>query len=208
MRQLIVGASLGVAAIACHSAQPRLNDAAASIAPPPVSVTALDCQIYFVALSTIYPESLGKRPVLMDSSFHYVFQSAFNAWTGMRAPTIGPGATIVPATLDSLRAANRERQQLPPCLGAASYAIIPTDTLKSLFSKATRQTGWDRFYTAYVNAAGFTGLSRVSFNGDSTEAVVYVAHHAHWLNGRGDVLRLRRVDGQWTVMDRRVVWQS
>ena len=207
MRLLLLGAALGIVSAACHSRATIANAGASSRTGPGVPADH-ECEIYRLALAALFPDSLDKRPVLMDSTFNRVYQPAFNAWTGMRAPTTGPGSSIVSVTLDSLVAANRERIPLPTCLTAASYAVVATDTLKSIFSGPTRRTGWDVFYARHAGAAGFTGLSRVSFNSDSTEAIMYVGHHAHWLNGRGDVLRLQRIGARWTVTDRRVVWRS
>ena len=207
MRPLVLGAALGIAMAACHSRPPLANAGSSSTTERSVPADH-ECEIYRLALATLFPDSLDKRPVLMDSTFSRVYQPAFNAWTGMRAPTTGPGSSIVSVTLDSLVAANRERIPLPACLTTGSYAVVAADTLKSIFSGPTRRTGWDVFYARHPGAAGFTGLSRASFNGDSTEAIMYVGHHAHWLNGRGDVLRLQRIGGRWTVTDRRVVWRS
>lgn len=193
--------------LACRSAPTARNDSVAHPANA-AAVARPECAIYGAVLDTIYPNAKAKPPVLMDSTFERVYQNAFRAWTTLRAPISGPGSSIARITLDSLRAVNPGRFPLPACSEVASFRTIAADTLRGLFSGAERGNGWERFYARYPNTAGFTGVSRIAFNNDSTEAIAYVAHHSEWLSGHGTIFRLRLSDGKWLIIDRRVVWVS
>jgi hypothetical protein len=198
LAQMSIGCRSGPV-VPVNTVTPRLRESRAS---------RVDCAIYATVLQDVYPAAQSKPPVLMDSTFNRVYQSAFRAWTNMRVPASGSGASIVSASLDSLRAANLERRLLPACPATARLQTVRTDSLRALFSGPEGRNGWNRFYVGYPNSSGFTGLSRIAFNNDSTEAIMYVAHHSDWLSGHGTVFRLQLTEGRWLITDRRVVWRS
>ena len=67
------------------------------------------------------------------------------------------------------------------------------------------------FYALMKRQRGFAGLiefSRVGFNHDHTEALVYVAYYAGSLDGSGDYCLLRKVGGKWVFISSSMVWIS
>jgi hypothetical protein len=92
------------------------------------------------------------------------------------------------------------------------YRPIRHTELGRYFSKPPRKghDGWEEFYKAHPQAAGFWTFSRPGFNNDRTEAVLYVTHSCGWLCGTGHLYFLTRESSgsKWTVKNRLFLWIS
>ena len=88
----------------------------------------------------------------------------------------------------------------------APYVLLTRQEMSDLFSE--NQNGWEVFYLGYPDAPGITSLSRVGFNPDMTQALVYVGTQSHWLAGSGTLMLLEKVDGGWTVRQQVMTWIS
>jgi hypothetical protein len=67
---------------------------------------------------------------------------------------------------------------------------------------------WEEFYKKYPDSGGFISFSRVGFNSDVDQALVYIAHGCGGLCGTGHYVLLEKgVDG-WKVVKRSMVWIS
>jgi len=67
---------------------------------------------------------------------------------------------------------------------------------------------WDGFYESFPKYVGLTRVSRVGFNEDRTQALLYIGRQTHWLSGLGVVYFLVRAAGQWNIETRITVWIS
>ncbi|HNW92689.1 MAG TPA: hypothetical protein PKM88_07270 [bacterium] len=63
-------------------------------------------------------------------------------------------------------------------------------------------------YARYPGAQGITSFSRVGFNQDKTEALVYVGTTRGFLWGYGGTMLLRKQDGRWRKVQQFVSWIS
>lgn len=88
----------------------------------------------------------------------------------------------------------------------APYVLLTRQEMSNLFSE--NQNGWEAFYLGHPDAPGITSLSRVGFNPEMTQALVYVGTQSHWLAGSGTFLLLEKVDGSWTVRQQVMTWIS
>lgn len=68
--------------------------------------------------------------------------------------------------------------------------------------------GWSRFYQRYPGSGGLVSLSRIGFNDDHTEALVYVAHTCGSLCGSGEFVILKKDHGRWTIDRTDTMWVS
>jgi hypothetical protein len=60
-------------------------------------------------------------------------------------------------------------------------------------------SGWELLYEKYPNSYGFVYLSRVGFNADLSQALVYIsASHYEW-SIEGSYYLMTRNDGRWEV---------
>jgi hypothetical protein len=103
----------------------------------------------------------------------------------------------------------RNSQETPIETGmqiGAPYTLLTRQEMSDLFSE--NQNGWDVFYAQHADTPGITSLSRVGFNTDLTQALVYVGTQSHWLSGTGYYLLLEKVDGLWSVVRGVMTWIS
>lgn len=68
--------------------------------------------------------------------------------------------------------------------------------------------GWDGFYSRFPGATGTINLSRVGFDKDKTEAIIYIGIQSGLLIGRGDVLLLAKDKNKWRIVDKVMIWIS
>jgi len=68
--------------------------------------------------------------------------------------------------------------------------------------------GWQVFSQNYPASAGLITLSRVGFNPDKTQALVFVAHTCGLLCGEGNYFVLAKKDGEWKIVKGMVTWVS
>jgi hypothetical protein len=88
----------------------------------------------------------------------------------------------------------------------AEYNLLSDYTYSQIFNQ--NQSGWEIFYNHYPNAPGLTSLSRVGFNKNFDQALIYAGTQSYWLAGAGYYLLMKKVDGAW-IMDQQVmVWIS
>jgi hypothetical protein len=67
---------------------------------------------------------------------------------------------------------------------------------------------WRGFMKKHANSLGVVVVSRIGFNRDHTEAIVYVGRACGTICGEGEFARLIKSNGAWTVDDHTVVWLS
>jgi hypothetical protein len=86
------------------------------------------------------------------------------------------------------------------------YVLVPNEEIREVFKDGV--TGWSKFYENYPQASGYLELSRVGFNGEDSEALVYVANHCGGRCGTGNFVLLRKQTGRWVVKNRVMLWIS
>lgn len=86
------------------------------------------------------------------------------------------------------------------------YVLIPGEEIREFFKNGG--TGWSKFYKKYGKTSGYWELSRVGFNNENREAVVYLGHHCGGRCGTGDFVLLRKETGKWVVKNRVMLWIS
>lgn len=111
------------------------------------------------------------------------------------------------ATVDSFLVRNDASYPLRPDMNVGlPYVLLTDEQVKQIFDINT--SGWDVFYTRYPNSPGLTSVSRVGFNADFTQALVYIGTQSHWLVGSGYYVLLEKVDGKWQIIGEVMVWIS
>ncbi len=111
------------------------------------------------------------------------------------------------ATLDNFLSRNDKAYAVSPDMKlGVSYAVVSQEQVSQFFGQ--NQDGWETFYKNYPDAPGLTGLSRVGFNADFTQAIVYVGTQSHYLAGAGYYVLLNKVGGVWTFDQQVMSWIS
>ena len=67
---------------------------------------------------------------------------------------------------------------------------------------------WDQFYEEYPGAQGILTMSRVGFNSDKSEAVVYIQNAATFMVSSGKLFFLTKKNGSWEVQTEQMIWFS
>ncbi len=83
-----------------------------------------------------------------------------------------------------------------------------------LFDKEKQQQifidgkGWERFYEIYPNSQGIATFSKVGFNRQGDQALVYYGNQEHWLAGTGYFVLFEKKNGEWSIKSELMVWIS
>jgi hypothetical protein len=72
--------------------------------------------------------------------------------------------------------------------------------------KPKMEKGWKEFTKRFPNAPGIFVVSRIGFNQNHTEAVMYAAKACGNLCGDGQYVWLVKRDGNWVVAGQTTVW--
>lgn len=75
--------------------------------------------------------------------------------------------------------------------------------LENIFNKGD---GWEEFYQTFTNSAGILTLSRIGVVQDT--AIIYVGIQSHYLSGIGNLYYYKRIQGQWVLKEKFMLWIS
>ncbi len=89
-------------------------------------------------------------------------------------------------------------------LSAAVVFMSPKET-DELFSKGS---GWKDFAQKFPNAAGFTIVSAIAFDGSHRQALVYVGNSCGMLCGTGYVVLLEKKKDKWIAAKTAKIWNA
>ncbi len=103
---------------------------------------------------------------------------------------------LLPETLDDFLTKNQRPRSIGKLIGLRlNYVLISTQEIKEIFRD---QEGWDRFYQKY-KSPGLLHFSRVGFDREKSQALLYVGHQQHWLAGSACYELLKKKNEVWTL---------
>ncbi|MFC2028360.1 hypothetical protein ACFLTX_00365 [Chloroflexota bacterium] len=88
----------------------------------------------------------------------------------------------------------------------ANYIVFSIEDMQEMFGE--NQNGWDIFYDRYPDAPGIISLSRVGFNQEMDQALVYLGIQSHWLAGSGTYYLMVSRNGSWIIQQSFMTWIS
>jgi hypothetical protein len=92
------------------------------------------------------------------------------------------------------------------------YLLVPEARLKEVFgidlSGKSHSDGWQHFHEVYPAAAAIFAVSRVAFNLDRNQALVFVIRKGGGLNGSGVSYLMTKRGGSWDVEKAVMIWIS
>ncbi|HET6975131.1 MAG TPA: hypothetical protein VFI24_02325 [Pyrinomonadaceae bacterium] len=83
------------------------------------------------------------------------------------------------------------------------YILVDDKEIKKIFDVGRN---WEEFYKRYPGSRGFILLSRVGFNAEMNQALVYIQHSCGGLCGTGNYMLLEKKDDRWQVVKRSMAW--
>src|SRR5262249_22310511 len=110
-------------------------------------------------------------------------------------------------TLADFQAKSKRPYPLRPTLELkVPYKLISEKELGEFFGK--EYIKWDSFYEKYPQSQGVMELSRVGFNRNRTQALVYRGNQSDGLAGAGGFVLLTKENGLWTIKEWAGWWIS
>ena len=111
------------------------------------------------------------------------------------------------ATYADFLAANKKPTPLDGSLDLGfEYVLVSSQELEDIFADGAGS--YDTFYDRFPDSQGVMELSRVGFNSDRTQALVYVGNQFAPLGGAGYYLLLNKDGGTWQVNFELPLWIS
>jgi hypothetical protein len=96
--------------------------------------------------------------------------------------------------------------------GCPNVKVVDADVLGELFSAPYRgkvdfkhQGGWGNFYQTFPDAIGILHISLPSYI-SPLSAVVKIGRTCGYLCGSGWKLKLKKVNGKWTIQEQEPTW--
>jgi len=101
--------------------------------------------------------------------------------------------------INSFTERNQQPYPLEPALDfGLDYQLLTQEEIDELRSQ-DEASGWTLLYDKYPNAYGFVYLSRVGFNADFTQALVYMSTYHYERLMEGDYYLMIKQDGRWVI---------
>lgn len=117
---------------------------------------------------------------------------------------------VAAATIEDFKLKNQEAQQIGNQLNLnGRYLLLPHATYREIFRlRGDAIPAWEEFYRRFPNSAGFLRLSRVGFNSEMSQALIYVKHGCGSTCGTGDYVLLVKRAGAWRIEKTAPLWVS
>lgn len=182
---------------ACSTATPTAINA-----PSTENIDTEEVIVYAALLQVMYP---GQNIVLEDHTS--TSPSSVENTQDTLAFVLGEMTGVHPDTAASFQVRNdaphplKENMQL-----GLQYTLLDEENMRAIFN--INQDGWSMFYSRYPNSPGITSLSRVGFNMDMDQALIYIGNQSHWLGGAGYYILMEKESGIWLVDQQVMTWIS
>jgi hypothetical protein len=174
---------------------------------PQATLTDDDSAVYTAVLRELYQAAKGRPIILSD-------QTAIGVPPGMltNLPVQGPQTItflnpISPEARQSFEDLNHTSSLHlpPPCKFAPECTLVD---IADIALQVKNAKAWRKFMTKHANTPGIIIVSRIGFNRDHDQAVVYSGMSCGPLCGQGEFTWLTKHSGAWIVESSNVVWIS
>ena len=198
--RVLIVAVLGLA----DPAQGRAQD------PSPASL-----EVYRITLNILffsdYAKSIGGHAYTKPQLIVVQDSTAFAHGTDLPPDSLRgllqfefPAASL--AVIDDLLMISRtsDRPILPPL--PVRTVLVGARDVSSLFPNCAQ--GWRQFRSRFPGSQGLLQVSRVAFDADSTQALVYVGNQRDCLDGFGMLFYLEHRSEGWKLIAHQILWVS
>ena len=171
---------------------------------------ALIEQIYVIGWDKIPIVAGGTKLMVIESETYLDYNYPLDQ---ANRPSSEFKVTVLPDTYNSFLHQNQRPQTIDSTKLALSVpcAIIDPEELYAIFTKNDQHPkdlwdNWDRFHEKYPGSYGIVQLSRVGFDTQGNQALVYVENDFHDLAAAGYYVLLVRKDDIWVPHDVAWLW--
>jgi hypothetical protein len=170
------------------------------------SLTDDEATVYTALFQDLYAPSKDRPLLLIDSTSIGVPPGLVTKVSVQGEQTSRFLARLSPETKQDYSNRNKEHAILPsPCHLAPDCVVFD---VAEIAPHVKSERAWRGFMKKYANSPGVVVVSRIGFNRDHTEAIVYVGRACGQICGEGEYARLIKLNGSWAVDDHTVVWLS
>jgi hypothetical protein len=176
-------------------------------APPPLSIeahTAQERAIYETVLQIPADSNFVVRDHTLSLFEPNMMGNDTDAYMEMLRGSL---PTLQAETWNHLLSVGGEEIAFPSDLETGGPYQLITDEAWAGYFGGIDSTAWERFEADY-GAQGFATYSRVGFNRDTTQALLYRGVVCGVLCGNGGYVLLEKVDGVWQIVGEYEVWMS
>ena len=154
--------------------------------------------IYSTLITQKYVKPNTKMLLVEDITFRYDYSEGTAEPWREKPPK---GITIDQSTADDFSAKNRKHWVLTKSSLKlpVKFDMISDADLRSVFHGNLGDLEWTNFYKRYPDSSGFIMLSRVGFNTEHTQALVYVGSRCGPDCGDLYFSLLEKTNGAWAV---------
>lgn len=133
-----------------------------------------------------------------DIRGRYSLEDYINEFT---PPHLAPLTQKVKQAIEDYKAKNEVPERLKPIFNIrAKYLLLGRTEYRRFFAGAENLIKqWERYYKKYPNAPGYLSVSRVGFNREMTEALVYIELHCGSLCADGRFKMLGKEKEGWRI---------
>ena len=188
---LLVGLVLATIGLGCTTVPAALSQTGAEAGP-----SDEEYEVYSIAIKQNYVKPDTKLLVVEDRTFRYDFGDNEEPWKDKYK-----GLTIDGSAVEDYESKNRGQSLLNK--GSLKLPVKVTSIsdldLKTIFHGTWGELEWITYYRRFADSSGFIMLSRVGFNTQHTQALVYLGSRCG--PGCGDIhfLLLEKANGSWTI---------
>ena len=165
------------------------------------TMEAEEYEVYRSVIDAMYIHDQTELIVIMDRTGIGRAQDLEESLAYVTENIIG----VEDETVNGFRDANGESHLLRDDLDLGfTCVLLSEEETRDIFDSG----GWDEFYARYPHSQGIMTVSRVGFNRERDQALVYVGNQSHWLGGAGYYLFLTKEEGVWRIQEEIMVWIS
>ncbi len=174
--------------------------------PPSPQLTEEESTVYTILFQDLYDASKD-RPIILIERTSIGVPPGLIAKVDVRGEqTTRFLSRLSPETKQDWDDRNKEHALLPsPCHLAPECVVFDVADIARLVKN---DRAWRGFLKKHPNSPGIVVVSRIGFNRERTEAIVYVGRACGSICGEGEYVRLMKLNGSWVVDDHTVVWLS
>ncbi len=165
-------------------------------------IRASEIEEYAVYNAVIKEILLGKFIVVIDHT-----SSGFCGRMGGGGACLRGRFPLVEGTaVEDFLSKNEQSYPLKNCFDVRAITVlISEEELEEIFQGTFR---WSEYYARYPFSRGFIELSRVGFDSEMDQALVYVGNYRGSLSGAGYYVLLIKEGDRWIIQDTSLVWIS
>ncbi len=144
-----------------------------------------------IILNTTEPEDYSFTP--MDANGQPI------PWAETAKSLHEKAPTLQATTIEAFRQANAGRAVIRPSFRTPiDYGLVSSSEIESIFEK--RGDVWGRYYQKFPGSQGILTFTRVGFNSDGTQALLYWSNICGGLCGEGAYVVMEKHNGQWLIV--------